>query len=269
MPVERRLRARGGRVAHRSAGCDRDREAARRAAAHRVDRRGREPRQRRDRARPVPRRPWWPSRPARSRSGRRAAGSCSTRSRASPSASRVGWVVRQARQADGRRAERDRRRPPDRLSRVPARRGPRRLRRSRRRYRRPLPRLVHAGVDERQTRLQGFAFWTILVFIVNAALFTLVGLQLPIVISTVSTPGPSPRSLSRRSRRARPSSSSALRLSLFAHQRSSAGRTGCRLPAPATPQYLVVGDARRRLPRRRARRSRSKRMRACRSPTAR
>ena len=33
-----------------------------------------------------------------------------------------------------------------------------------------------------QTRLQGFAFWTILVFIVNAALFTLVGLQLPIVI---------------------------------------------------------------------------------------
>jgi monovalent cation/hydrogen antiporter len=33
-----------------------------------------------------------------------------------------------------------------------------------------------------QTRLQGFAFWTILVFILNAAVFTLVGLQLPLVI---------------------------------------------------------------------------------------
>jgi Na+/H+ antiporter len=33
-----------------------------------------------------------------------------------------------------------------------------------------------------ETRLQGFAFWTILTFIVNAALFTLIGLQLPIVL---------------------------------------------------------------------------------------
>ena len=33
-----------------------------------------------------------------------------------------------------------------------------------------------------ETRLQGFAFWTILVFVVNAAVFTLVGLQLPVVI---------------------------------------------------------------------------------------
>jgi monovalent cation/hydrogen antiporter len=33
-----------------------------------------------------------------------------------------------------------------------------------------------------QTRIQGFAFWTILVFILNAALFTLVGLQLPVVV---------------------------------------------------------------------------------------
>jgi monovalent cation/hydrogen antiporter len=33
-----------------------------------------------------------------------------------------------------------------------------------------------------QTRLQGFAFWTILNFILNAALFTLVGLQLPGVL---------------------------------------------------------------------------------------
>ena len=33
-----------------------------------------------------------------------------------------------------------------------------------------------------QTRIQGFAFWTILSFILNAALFTLVGLQLPSVL---------------------------------------------------------------------------------------
>jgi CPA1 family monovalent cation:H+ antiporter len=33
-----------------------------------------------------------------------------------------------------------------------------------------------------QTRLQGFAFWTILIFVVNASLFTLVGLQLPSVL---------------------------------------------------------------------------------------
>jgi Na+/H+ antiporter len=33
-----------------------------------------------------------------------------------------------------------------------------------------------------ETRLQGFAFWTIFVFILNAALFTLVGLQLPSVL---------------------------------------------------------------------------------------
>jgi Na+/H+ antiporter len=32
------------------------------------------------------------------------------------------------------------------------------------------------------TRLQGFAFWTILTFILNAALFTLIGLQLPVVV---------------------------------------------------------------------------------------
>jgi len=33
-----------------------------------------------------------------------------------------------------------------------------------------------------ETRVQGLAFWTILVFILNAALFTLVGLQLPVVL---------------------------------------------------------------------------------------
>jgi monovalent cation/hydrogen antiporter len=33
-----------------------------------------------------------------------------------------------------------------------------------------------------ETRVQGLAFWTILIFILNAALFTLVGLQLPVVL---------------------------------------------------------------------------------------
>jgi Na+/H+ antiporter len=37
-------------------------------------------------------------------------------------------------------------------------------------------------VTNAETRLQGFAFWTILTFILNAALFTLVGLQLPSVL---------------------------------------------------------------------------------------
>ena len=37
-------------------------------------------------------------------------------------------------------------------------------------------------LTDAQTRLQGFAFWTILTFILNAALFTLVGLQLPSVL---------------------------------------------------------------------------------------
>jgi CPA1 family monovalent cation:H+ antiporter len=43
-----------------------------------------------------------------------------------------------------------------------------------------------------QTRIQAFAFWEILVFILNAALFILVGLQLPLVLERISdafTPG--------------------------------------------------------------------------------
>jgi Na+/H+ antiporter len=37
-------------------------------------------------------------------------------------------------------------------------------------------------VTNAETRIQGFAFWTVLTFILNAALFTLVGLQLPSVL---------------------------------------------------------------------------------------
>jgi monovalent cation/hydrogen antiporter len=37
-------------------------------------------------------------------------------------------------------------------------------------------------LTDADTRLQGFAFWTILTFILNAALFTLIGLQLPVVL---------------------------------------------------------------------------------------
>jgi Na+/H+ antiporter len=37
-------------------------------------------------------------------------------------------------------------------------------------------------VTDPETRLHGLAFWTILTFILNAALFTLIGLQLPVVV---------------------------------------------------------------------------------------
>jgi Na+/H+ antiporter len=37
-------------------------------------------------------------------------------------------------------------------------------------------------LTDADTRLQGFAFWTILTFVLNAALFTLIGLQLPVVL---------------------------------------------------------------------------------------
>jgi monovalent cation/hydrogen antiporter len=36
-------------------------------------------------------------------------------------------------------------------------------------------------LTDAETRLQGLAFWSILIFILNAALFTLIGLQLPVV----------------------------------------------------------------------------------------
>ena len=37
-------------------------------------------------------------------------------------------------------------------------------------------------LTDAETRVQGFAFWSILTFILNAALFTLIGLQLPLVL---------------------------------------------------------------------------------------
>jgi monovalent cation/hydrogen antiporter len=40
-------------------------------------------------------------------------------------------------------------------------------------------------LTDAETRLQGLAFWTILVFILNAALFTLIGLQLPVVLDGI------------------------------------------------------------------------------------
>jgi CPA1 family monovalent cation:H+ antiporter len=36
-----------------------------------------------------------------------------------------------------------------------------------------------------ETRIQGFAFWTILTFVMNAVLFTLIGLQLPLVLDVL------------------------------------------------------------------------------------
>ena len=37
-------------------------------------------------------------------------------------------------------------------------------------------------LTDAETRLQGFAFWSVVVFSLNAVLFTLVGLQLPSVL---------------------------------------------------------------------------------------
>jgi Na+/H+ antiporter len=42
-------------------------------------------------------------------------------------------------------------------------------------------------LTDADTRLQGFAFWTILTFILNAAVFTLIGLQLPVVLDGLDT----------------------------------------------------------------------------------
>ena len=41
-----------------------------------------------------------------------------------------------------------------------------------------------------ETRLQGFALWEILVFLLNATLFILVGLQLPVIVDGPRCPGP-------------------------------------------------------------------------------
>ena len=37
-------------------------------------------------------------------------------------------------------------------------------------------------ITSAQTRLQGFAMWEILVFLLNASLFILIGLQLPVIV---------------------------------------------------------------------------------------
>ena len=90
----------------------------------------------------------------------------------------VGWLVRQVRRRLDELADRDRDRRLSRLLRLPARGGRRGLGRAR---------SGHVGIymgwytpelTTEQTRLQGDAVWEILVFMLNALLFVLVGLQL-------------------------------------------------------------------------------------------
>ena len=48
-----------------------------------------------------------------------------------------------------------------------------------------LPRLAHAGADDAQVRLQGLAVWEIVQYLLNAILFVLIGLQLPVVLDAL------------------------------------------------------------------------------------
>ena len=66
----------------------------------------------------------------------------------------------------------------------------RRLRRARRGHRRHLPRLAaRRELISPETRLQGFAVWEILVFLLNATLFILIGLQLPVIVDGLDEAG--------------------------------------------------------------------------------
>ena len=103
---------------------------------------------------------WWAASPSASRSVRDPAGEAAARPL-----------------ADG-----DRDRAPVRVLAHPPGGGARRLGRAGGGNGRPVHGLVHARADERGTRLQGEAVWEIVTFVLNAVLFSLVGLQLrPIV----------------------------------------------------------------------------------------
>ena len=125
-------------------------------------------------------------------------------------------------------------------------------------------------LTDAETRIQGFAFWTILVFILNAALFTLVGLQLPGVLdglepwSTGELVGAAVRRLRRsrarphrlgvlvRKHSAAPAAASARASGRRGSDWRSSPGPGCAAPSRSPPHW----------------RSRSRRMRACRSRAA-
>ncbi len=125
------------------------------------------------------------------------------------------------------------------------------------------PQLTHA-----QTRLQGVAVWEILFFVLNALLFTLIGLQLPVILDASLGPLDGDAHLvrgadrhDRRHRRRASRGSSAARL------------RACSAHGPATRLDLtgaarLVGHARSRVTCRRARSSRSPPTPARRSRTA-
>ena len=55
-----------------------------------------------------------------------------------------------------------------------------------RRSPRDLPGLARAQISTAQMRIQGFAVWELIVFLLNAVLFVLIGLQLPSILDAVS-----------------------------------------------------------------------------------
>ena len=200
--------------------------------------------------------------PAASRWPRRAGASCSTRSPAWRSGSRSAALVARLRKRARRRADRDHDLAGHAVLRLPAGRGARRLGRARRGDGRHLPGLALAASSSRPTtRIQAFAVWEILVFVLNAALFVLVGLQLPSVLDGISgrrrgaivgsTPSPSraavivvrflwvfpatylPRLLSRRVREREPPPHVAVRRHrrLDGHARRGLAGRGARHPA--------------------------------------
>ena len=181
------LRARRDRLADRSGRRHGDHASARRPAPAREHRRGRKPRERCERARGLP--------GGRGRrGGRELLGARCTADFAGAVAGGIaiglgtGWVVAQIRRRVDDPTTGSTISLLTGLRRVPARRGARRLRRSRGRHRRPLhglagarDRLARGALAER--RHVGGAD----VFLLNAALFILIGLQLPVIIDGLDT----------------------------------------------------------------------------------
>ena len=92
----------------------------------------------------------------------------------------------------GRPGGRDRRLGVHRLRRLPAGRAARRLRGPGRGDHRPVRRLAGPQLASAATRLLGFSFWEVLVYLANAVLFILVGLELrPILRSSPAPQWPS------------------------------------------------------------------------------
>ena len=98
----------------------------------------------------------------------------------------VGWVIAEVRKRVDRRQHRADDLAVQRLRGVHPGRPARRLRRPRRGHLRRLPRLARAGDRLAGEPDAGLAIWSILTFLLNATLFILIGLQLPVIVDGLS-----------------------------------------------------------------------------------